>query len=178
VRAGPRWYPGVVVAPSSGAPDHAPAPPRLTYLVKRLELAVRAAMDDIVGELGVTVPQYTALSVLERHPGMSSAQLARRSFVSRQAGGEMLASLERKGLVRRAPDTGNRRVLRISLTRAGRTLLAACDAAMDDLEDRMLLRLSDAERQRLRALLDACTVALAPRDEAPGHSGAWPAGAP
>ena len=154
-----------MVVPSSGAPSHDPAPPRLTYLIKRLELAVRAAMDDIVSDLGVTVPQYTALSVLDRHPGMSGAQLARRSFVSRQAGGEMLASLERKGLVRRAPDAGNRRVLRISLTPAGRTLLVACDAAMDDLEARMLRQLSGAEADHLRVLLDACTTAMTPRRE-------------
>lgn len=126
-------------------------------------------MDDIVSGLGVTVPQYTALSVLDRHPGMSGAQLARRSFVSRQAGGEMLAALERKGLVRRAPDAANRRVLRIVLTDAGRTLLAACDAAMDDLEARMLLPLSGAEAEHLRASLDACTAALAPRRDAARH---------
>jgi DNA-binding MarR family transcriptional regulator len=150
-----------VVASLPGAPDHAPAPPRLTYLIKRLELAVRAAMDDIVGELGVTVPQYTALSVLERHPGMSGAQLARRSFVSRQAGGEMLGSLERKGLVGRVPDAKNRRVLRIALTPEGRALLAACDTAMDELESQMLRTLSGPDADRMRAVLEACTAALA-----------------
>lgn len=160
-----------MVAPSSGAPDHLPAPPRLTYLVKRLELAVRAAMDDIVGRLGVTVPQYTALSVLERHPGMSSAQLARRSFVSRQAGGEMLSALERKGLVTRTPDARNRRVLRIAITDAGRSLLAACDAAMDDLERQMLRDLSHADAERLRSLLGACTASLAPQRDAAGAPG-------
>lgn len=161
-----------MVAPSPGAPGPAPAPPRLTYLIKRLELAVRAAMDDIVRDLGVTVLQYTALSVLARHPGMSSAQLARRSFVSRQAGGEMLASLERKGLVQRTPDAHNRRVRRITLTASGRALLATCDAAMDDLEAHMLLGLPASERASLRAALDTCTTALATRRRPVGGASA------
>lgn len=143
-----------------------PPPPRVTYLVKRLELAVRAEMDAVVAGLGVTVPQYTALSVLVRHPGMSGAQLARRSFVSPQAGSEMLAVLERKGLVHRAPDAVNRRVRRVRLTDDGLRLLAACDAAVDDLEQRMLAELAPVDVDRLRTFLGACVGALSGRNVA------------
>ncbi|MGH9082585.1 MAG: MarR family winged helix-turn-helix transcriptional regulator, partial [Acidimicrobiales bacterium] len=106
-------------APERRQPTVGPAPPRLTYLVKQLELAVRADLDAIVAAVGVTVSQFTALSVLGRHPGISGAQLARRSFVSPQAGSEMIAVLERKGLARRSTHEGNRRVLRIDLTPEG-----------------------------------------------------------
>jgi DNA-binding MarR family transcriptional regulator len=75
---------------------HPAPPPRTTYLVKQLELAIRAGMDAIVGEFGVTALQYTALSVLARHPGLSAAQMAQRSFVSPQAGNEMVKVLEGK----------------------------------------------------------------------------------
>jgi DNA-binding MarR family transcriptional regulator len=137
-------------------------PPRVTYLVKRLELAIRAEMDVIVGAFGVTALQYTALSVLDRHPGMSGAQLARRSFVSAQAGSEMIGVLERKGLIERTPHERNRRVLCISLTGPGRELLAACDTATDALEVRMLEGLSGRERDRLRSTLETCVASLAP----------------
>ena len=43
--------------------------PRATYLVKHLELAVRAHLDQAIGELGLTTPQYAALSVLVSKPG-------------------------------------------------------------------------------------------------------------
>ena len=151
--------------PLPGAPDEPPSP-RVTYLIKRLELAVRADMDAIVGNLGVTVPQYTALSVLARHPGMSGAQLSRRSFVSPQACSEMLAVLERKGLVRRASDAANRRVRRVLLTEDGKRLLAACDSAMDDLERRMLRDLSPRDVDHLRTSLGFCVGALALADVA------------
>ncbi len=41
----------------------------LLYLVKQLELAVRARMDEVVGGEGLTPVQYTALTVLARRPG-------------------------------------------------------------------------------------------------------------
>lgn len=136
------------------------SPTRVTYLVKRLELAIRAEMDDLVGSLGVTALQYTALSVLSRHQGMSSAELSRRSFVTAQAGNEMIGLLERKELISRTPDAANRRILRISLTAKGEHLLADCDVKVDGLEQRMLNALAAASRDELRQSLIACTQAL------------------
>jgi hypothetical protein len=53
----------------------------LLYLIKQLELAVRSHLDETVRDAGLTALQYTALTVLERHPELTSAQLARNSFV-------------------------------------------------------------------------------------------------
>jgi DNA-binding MarR family transcriptional regulator len=136
------------------------APPRTTYLVKQLELAVRSELDSITTAFGVTALQFTALSVLARHPGMSSAQLARRSFVSAQAGNEMISILERKELISRAPDSNNRRILRISLTPAGQKLVDECDIHVSALERKMIESLSAAEVERLRAALSACIHSL------------------
>ncbi len=135
---------------------------RVLYLVKRLKLAIRANMDGIVRQLDVTTVQYTALSVLRLHPGMSSAQLARRSFVSAQAGNELAAALERKGLVSRQADEANKRVLRISLTEQGAAVLRACDEQIDVLESRMLAGLSAAQYRQFRNVLDTCIHSLGP----------------
>jgi DNA-binding MarR family transcriptional regulator len=137
-----------------------PPPARLTYMVKQLELATRAEIDRIVGGLGVTALQYTALSVLARHPGMSGAQLARRSFVSAQAGSEMISALERKGLITRAPDAANRRILRVSLTEEGQRLLAGCDEQMDRIEEQMLVDFEADDLVRFRQYLGACVQAI------------------
>ena len=137
-----------------------PAQPRTTYLVKQLELAIRSEMDAIAGTLGVTALQYTALSVLARHPGLSSAQMARRSFVSPQAGNEMVTILERKGLVVRTPDPGNRHIKRINLTSDGKVLMAKCDLQIDRFEARMLEALDVADVETLRKSLAACVTSL------------------
>jgi DNA-binding MarR family transcriptional regulator len=140
---------------------HPARPPRTTYLVKQLELAVRAAMDVITGEFGVTSLQYTALSVLARHPGLSGAQMAKRSFVSAQAGNEMVKILERKGLITRTPDARNRHIRRIKLTSAGEAVLIRCDVLIDQMETRMLAPLRPADVAALREALDACVRSLA-----------------
>ena len=140
---------------------HLVLPPRTTYLVKQLELAIRAGMDAIAGEFGVTSLQYTALSVLARHPGLSAAQMAHRSFVSPQAGNEMVKILERKGLITRTPDAYNRHIKRISLTSAGRTVLSQCDVQIDQLEARMLDALPPADVETMRTALGVCVRSLA-----------------
>ncbi|MGH2842801.1 MAG: MarR family winged helix-turn-helix transcriptional regulator [Solirubrobacteraceae bacterium] len=137
------------------------AQPRTTYLVKQLELAIRAEMDVIASAFGMTALQYTALSVLACHPGLSSAQMARRSFVSAQAGHEMVIILERKGFVARTPDAANRRIRRINLTTAGHEVLAKCDQEIDRFEAKMLDALPAVDVVVLRRALDACISRLA-----------------
>jgi DNA-binding MarR family transcriptional regulator len=146
---------------TSAEETHPVLAPRTTYLVKQLELAIRAGMDAIAGEFGVTSLQYTALSVLARHPGLSAAQMAHRSFVSPQAGNEMVKILERKGLITRTPDAYNRHIKRISLTSAGCTVLSRCDVRIDQLEARMLDGLPPADVETLRTALGACVRSLA-----------------
>jgi DNA-binding MarR family transcriptional regulator len=85
---------------------------RLTYLVKRLEMAERARMEEVLRPLRVTLHQYTALSILQRREGLSSAQLARRHFVTAQAMHQLIATMERDRLIERRAEEGNRRILR------------------------------------------------------------------
>lgn len=131
-------------------------PPRLSYLVKQLELAVRAEMDVHARDHDLTTLQYTALTVLQRHPEMSGADLSRRSFVSAQAGNEIVAHLERKGLIERTPDSRNRRILRMRLTMEGERVVEACDSWMNDLEKAMLAGLAQRDVNTLRRLLGTC----------------------
>src|SRR5690349_9838709 len=75
--------------------------PRVTYLVKRLETAIRSNLDEMTSDLGLNTPQYAALSTLLQRPGVTSAQLARMSFTSAQAAHQMIGALENKGLIYR-----------------------------------------------------------------------------
>ena len=89
----------------AGAAARAAAPagsePMLLYLVKQVELAVRSHLDNLLRPAGLTALQYTALTVLERHPDMSAAQLARNSFVTAQSMADMITALEGRGLIER-----------------------------------------------------------------------------
>lgn len=102
---------------------------RTTYLAEQLEQAIRAELDAKTREHGLTALCYTTPVVLDRRPGMFGAQLARRSFVSAQAGSELIATLLRKELISREPDSANQRILRISLTLDVHAVVEACEAS-------------------------------------------------
>jgi len=136
-------------------PGTEPAP-LLLYLVKRVELAVRARLDEIVRPTGLTAIQYTALTVLERHDDMSSAQLARHSFVTAQSMADMITTLQGRGLIERHRDRADRRRLVVSLTAEGRVLLDRHRDEVAALEGDMIAGLSGPETAGLRAALNAC----------------------
>jgi DNA-binding MarR family transcriptional regulator len=136
------------------------APPTLLYLMKQVELAVRARLDELVRPAGLTALQYTALTVLERHPDLTSAHLARNSFVTAQTMSDMVTSLRERGLIDRHQDPVDRRRLVLSLTAAGQTLLDGYRQEVADLEAEMLGDLSVNQANDLRASLLSCREAL------------------
>lgn len=132
--------------------------PALTlYVVKQLELVIRARLDALLKPAGVTALQYTALSVLERTPAMSSSDLARASFVRAQSTSDLVAALTKRGLIQRSVDPDNRRRLLISLTGEGYAFLERYDPLVATLEDEMLQDLRGDERELFRRfLLSGC----------------------
>ncbi|MGA5200192.1 MarR family winged helix-turn-helix transcriptional regulator [Streptomyces variegatus] len=129
------------------------APPSLLYMVKQVELVVRSHLDELVRPSGITALQYTALTVLERHDGLSAAQLARDSFVTAQSIADLVRSLEGRGLVRRERNPRNRRELLILLTDDGRELLARHAEPVRELEERMVRDLTAHQTEQFREAL-------------------------
>lgn len=139
--------------------------PSLLYVAKRLELAIRARLDEALRGSGVTTLQYTALTVLDHREGVSMAQLARDSFVTPQSMSDMLHTLEQRALIRRSPNPASRRELLVYLTDDGRALLARHVSAAADIETRMTSGLDTGERAAFRAALTAAWANL--RDDQP-----------
>ncbi|MFF0011138.1 MarR family winged helix-turn-helix transcriptional regulator [Streptomyces sp. NPDC005374] len=136
------------------------APPSLLYMVKQVELVVRSHLDELVRPSGITALQYTALTVLERHDGLSAAQLARDSFVTAQSIADLVRSLETRGLVRRERNPNNRRELQILLTEEARALLAQHEGPVRDLEERMMRDLTAHQTEQFRQALTKAWHAL------------------
>lgn len=135
--------------------------PRTSYVVARLERAVRAGINERVRPHGLTTLQYTTMSVLGSRGGpLSNAQLARRAYMTPQAMIEVLSALERKGLIRRDRHPNHRRVYPASLTDEGGRILAECDAAVEAMEEEMLAELAPAERDQFKDWLKKCVQAL------------------
>ncbi len=133
----------------------------LLYLLKQVELAIRSRLEEIFRPAGLTALQYTALTVLERHPDMSAAQLARYSFVTAQSMGDMIAALQNRGLIERHRDRADRRRLVVALTADGQALLDRYRETVAALEASMLAGLSEQSVASMRHALRACHANLA-----------------
>jgi DNA-binding MarR family transcriptional regulator len=149
----------MVRARASDAAAGESEPVRLTYLVTRLQWALRGRLDEITQRFDLTPKQYTALSVLADRPGMSSATLARFTNVTPQASNEMVAVLERKGFLERSADQTDARRLEMKLTRSGRTALTKCDALVDRLESDVFDLLDATQQATFRSMLQTCLKA-------------------
>jgi DNA-binding MarR family transcriptional regulator len=130
------------------------------WLLKRAQDALNAAMTAALGDFGATLPQYAVLTALAEEPGLSNADLARRTFVTPQTMNQVLRELEQRGWVSRHPHPGHGRILQAELTDGGRQTLTACHRVVDAVEGRMLAGLSPAERQQLAAGLRSCIDGL------------------
>lgn len=138
-----------------------PAEPRFSYVVARLERAVRAAIAERVKPHGLTTLQYTTLSLLGRRgQPLSNAQLARRAYMTPQSMSEVIDALETKGLIKRNAHPNHGRVLPLALTARGRRVLAKCEDAVDELEDEMLAGLDARERREVLEALKSAVRAL------------------
>jgi DNA-binding MarR family transcriptional regulator len=167
---GPNAISGKLVCEDGGAvtevPDSADAAsvsvePRISYVIARLERAVRAQINERLRPHGLTTLQYTTLSVLgSRGQPLSNAQLARRAYMTPQAMIEVLNALERKGLIRRDPHPNHRRVYPASLTDEGRRVLNVCDSSVQEMEEEMLAGLDPGQREVFGEWLKGCVRAL------------------
>ena len=134
--------------------------PRIGYVVGRLDRALRREIAALVAPFGLTVPKYTALSILRDRPGLSNAQLARRTYVTPQSMNEVLIALEADGLITRSPAANHGRVVEVALSEKGRDVLKACDRAVSHMENAMLADLDDDRREELRVMLINCVHRL------------------
>lgn len=139
------WHDRAVAA---STPDIRPS-----YLIGRLDRLIRQEFEEVLDAAGLTLPEYTAMSVLAARPGFSSAQLARRSLITPQAMGKVVLELERRGYIKR-PVVGNSgRARGIALTRKGQSVLAKVQPHMVAAEAAVLHRLSAEQRDQLVELL-------------------------
>ncbi|WP_207401236.1 MarR family winged helix-turn-helix transcriptional regulator [Actinomadura roseirufa] len=126
----------------------------LAFLVRSAWLGMRAAIGAELKEFGLTTPQYATLMIVQDHPGLSNADVGRKVSSSRQSANEMLAGLERDGLIERAPHPADRRTQQIQITEDGRALLRRARIAVARREAELEAGFSPEQRAAARAWLE------------------------
>ncbi|MFF0505239.1 MarR family winged helix-turn-helix transcriptional regulator [Streptomyces fimicarius] len=138
----------------------------LGYLLKEASSALRAAMEEVLRPLGMTVTHYSCLELLAQRPGMSNSELARGAFVTRQTMNVLLQALERDGYVVRPAEAAVGKVLPAQLTPRGRQSLEKATAAVRSVEVRMLAGMTEAEQAGAFRILRSMVRSL--REGGPG----------
>ena len=133
---------------------------QLGYELRLAELAWRKSLEGPLRELGLTVPQYSTLRAVERAPGASSAELARKALVTPQTMNALVLQLEDADLITRTASATNLRVLNAELTPNGKALMTKAHRLVRRLEGVAITHLSECEHRQLLDLLTRCTVAL------------------
>ena len=111
--------------------------------VERLGLgATEAVLSDI---------QLAALAALERHDSMTPGELAEHEKVQPPSMTRVIAVLEDRGLVRRAPHATDRRQVVLTVTADGRDLVQRVRRRREAWLAQRLQELAPDERQILRA---------------------------
>jgi DNA-binding MarR family transcriptional regulator len=112
---------------------------RAVRVLARLQRMLESA------DAGLTIPQYRMLVVLSEG-GERSARLAQRLAVRKPTLTALADGLIAAGYAERAAEPGDRRIVRLQLTDAGRAALARADEAYLAALGPLLARMADPDR--------------------------------
>lgn len=130
------------------------------YLIKHAQSTLRARMDETLRGLGLTTPQYSCLEAIQQNPGVSTAEIARLVFVSRQTMATLLKGLQARGLVDRADRADSGRALPLKLTESGRELLDDARGRVEEIDRAIRDGLGREGYRDLVGALGACADLL------------------
>lgn len=114
------------------------------------EIFTKAGLSD-----GVTLRQTVLLAAIAEEEGASQSDLVRATGVDRSTLAEMMARMEKKGLIARHGAAGDKRAKSVKLTSEGRARLEAALPAMRRVDEALLRALPANRRASFRSTLSA-----------------------
>lgn len=123
------------------------------YLAWQLGQATAQRLERSLRPLEINLAQLRALVAVSMTPGISSAEVARRSGLTAQTMGAAVAGLVERGLMERSAQPGNRRVLQLHVTDAGQALGERAQIVVDGIQEAMFGVLSADEQKVAYGLL-------------------------
>ena len=123
------------------------------YLLGRLGYALKQRSIREFEQAGLNPYYYSVLALLDEGACQSQAAMAEALGLDRSQLVGLLDEMEERELIERRRDRTDRRRHVVSLTAAGRRVLAECRAIRKRLESEFLAPLDDQKRATLHALL-------------------------
>jgi len=134
------------------------------YLVWRLSIKWRVAVDRALAPLGLTHAQYVFLASLfgmqREGTKPSQRELADHTGLEPLYISKLARTLEADGLIERTRDTEDTRTVRLALTDVGRKTVRPAIATVQELLERLLAPLGGQDDPRAAAFVSDLTVLL------------------
>ena len=154
----------------SEASDRHPAASFLPDLLARASHILTQGFAHELRGHGTSLPVWRVVAALSARPGQTVTALAAASLLQQPTMTKLLDRMVRDGLVARAPDARDRRVVRVSLTPEGAAKAAELAAAAERHEAEVLVRHPQAEG--IKAVLRDIIARSGPARHARGEEGA------
>jgi MarR family transcriptional regulator, organic hydroperoxide resistance regulator len=135
------------------------------YLVWRLSMKWRAAVDAAVAPLGLTHAQYSVLASLrglaQGDHGPSQRELADHTGLDPIYISKLARALESTGLIARAPDVNDSRAVRLTITDEGVHVIDRAIVIVAGLLEQLTAPLGGTSSERSQALMDDLELLIA-----------------
>ena len=126
----------------------------LMHKLRRVQQRASSIFAEYIGDGQMTPAQWAVLSMLKMKGALSQNQLGRFTNMDPATTQGVVLRLADRKLVERRPDPADRRRTNVSLTNSGHALVSSLEPNAYNINERVLERLSQAERRTLVLLLD------------------------
>lgn len=123
------------------------------YLLRQAHAAHRIRMEKALAATGMTLPQFSVLTMLAAYPGASSAALAHLSLLTPQTMSVIVANLEKAAFIVRRAHPEHGRIQEIRITALGSEVLDRCKQAVAPVEAALLAGVPPDEEAAVRRWL-------------------------
>ncbi|MDX2529778.1 MarR family winged helix-turn-helix transcriptional regulator [Streptomyces europaeiscabiei] len=132
-----------------------PADPstRMGYLAWQVVHVMGTRLERALRSLDLTAAQHNALQHVVWAPGISAAEIARRTGFTPQSMGAAVNALVDRGLLMRREHPSNRRTVQLAITDSGASIAERALDVVERLDMEALAVLAPAEREVVRSLL-------------------------
>jgi DNA-binding MarR family transcriptional regulator len=125
----------------------------LGYLLRQAANAQRRLMDQALGGVNLTLPQFLVLTMIRAYPGCSGADVARLAVLTPQTVHGIIANLMRRGFITRHQDPVHGRILNMELTADGLEQLSRARSRAVALDAQLLETLNEGQADIVRRWL-------------------------
>lgn len=145
---------------ADGGIDFGPLPRMLGYQIRQAQAAVFRDFGAVMGDLKISPGEFGMLSLIHANPGTNQARLATAYKLDKSTLSLAVASLVKRGLVRRARSKVDQRYFALWLSDAGEALLRRANECVAAQERAMDAVLRPGEREQLLDMLTRVARAL------------------